>query len=159
MPIPAFVAELRRHVGHAPLWLSGATAVVLREDDHHATQVLLVRRSDTGGYAPISGIVDPREHPADTLVREAYEEARVRIAVDRLVAVRVVPDVVYPNGDVTSYLDHTYRCTWLSGDPHVGDDEATEVGWWPVTDLPPMAGEQRRPIDIVLDDPREVVHE
>ena len=31
MPIPEFIVDLRRHVGHAPLWLPGCTAVVLRE--------------------------------------------------------------------------------------------------------------------------------
>ena len=40
MPIREFIVELRRHVGHAPLWLPGVTAVVIR-----GQQVLLVKRS------------------------------------------------------------------------------------------------------------------
>ncbi len=58
MPIPPFIVELRKHIGHAPLWLLGATAVVLDDED----RVLLVRRSDTGHWAAISGIVEPGEH-------------------------------------------------------------------------------------------------
>ncbi len=33
MATPDFVLELRRHVGHSMLWLSGCTAVVLRGRD------------------------------------------------------------------------------------------------------------------------------
>jgi hypothetical protein len=42
VPIPEFIVELRRHIGHAPLWLSGITAVVFRD-----TQVLLIKRAGT----------------------------------------------------------------------------------------------------------------
>ena len=52
MPIPDFVLELRRKVGQAQLWLPGITAVVCRGDE-----VLLVRRSDNGQWAPITGSV------------------------------------------------------------------------------------------------------
>lgn len=30
-PIPDFMVELRRAVGHAPLWLTGVTAVTIRD--------------------------------------------------------------------------------------------------------------------------------
>ena len=30
MATPDFVLELRRHVGHAPLWMPGTTVVILR---------------------------------------------------------------------------------------------------------------------------------
>ena len=32
MSVPDFVLELRRHVGTAPLWLAGATAVIRDAD-------------------------------------------------------------------------------------------------------------------------------
>ncbi|MBP0661747.1 NUDIX domain-containing protein, partial [Mycobacterium tuberculosis] len=70
MGTPDFVLELRKHVGSAPLWLAGATAVI-RDPD--AARVLLVRRSDNGWWTPVTGIVDPGEHPADAAVREAHE--------------------------------------------------------------------------------------
>jgi len=74
MPIPDFVLELRRHVGTAPLPLVGVTAVILRDGE-----VLLGRRTDNGALTPITGIVDPGEEPADAAVREALEEAGVRL--------------------------------------------------------------------------------
>ena len=33
MPIPEYVAGLRRMVGDHPLWLSGVTAVIRRDDE------------------------------------------------------------------------------------------------------------------------------
>ncbi|GMA38474.1 NUDIX hydrolase [Mobilicoccus caccae] len=148
MPIPEHVAWLRDHVGPAPLWLTGMTAVVLKHDPDAVADpdgpaappsVLVVRRSDNGAYTPVSGIVDPGEHPADTAVREAEEETCVRIEVERLIDVRVVGPITYPNGDVSTYLDHAFVCRWVSGEPRVGDDESTEAGWWPADALPPLS--------------------
>lgn len=141
MPMPEYVAWLRSHVGTAPLWLMGMTSVILKEDPDRpggSPLVLVVRRSDNGRYTPVSGIVDPGEHPAQTAVREAAEEACVEVEVERLLAVRVVGPITYPNGDVSTYVDHAFRCRWIGGEPRVGDDESTEVGWWPADALPEM---------------------
>ena len=133
MPIPDFVVHLRERIGRDLLWLPGVTAVVLRGDE-----VLLVRRSDNGRWAPVTGIVDPGEHPATTAVREASEETGVTCVVESLVWVGVTPVITHANGDLAQYLDHTFRCRYVAGEAHVADDESTEVGWFPVTDLPPM---------------------
>lgn len=148
MPIPDFVVALRERIGHAPLWLSGATAVTLRRLDDHAApldgaapgelEVLLVRRSDNGTWAPITGIVDPGEHPATTAAREAAEEASVEIDVERLTLLSVTNEVTHANGDRAQYLDLTFRCRWTAGEAAVGDEESTEVAWYPVEALPAM---------------------
>lgn len=130
MPTPEFVLELRRHVGTAPLALVGVTAVIVRDD-----RVLLGRRSDTGRLTPITGIVDPGEEPADAAVREAEEEAGVRIRAERLAWVHQIPRVTYANGDQSDYLDMTFACTWISGEPEPVDGEMTEVGWHPVSEI------------------------
>jgi 8-oxo-dGTP pyrophosphatase MutT (NUDIX family) len=134
MPTPDFVLDLRRAIGHAPLWLMGTTAVVVHED-----RVLLGRRSDNGALTPITGIIDPREEPADAAVREAFEEAGVVITVHRLAWIHVIPRITYDNGDQTDYLDFTFRCTWISGDPHPVDGEMTDLAWVPVNSLDSLA--------------------
>jgi 8-oxo-dGTP pyrophosphatase MutT (NUDIX family) len=134
MPTPDFVLDLRRAIGHAPLWLMGTTAVVVHED-----RVLLGRRTDNGALTPITGIIDPREEPADAAVREALEEAGVVITVDRLAWIHVIPRITYDNGDQTDYLDFTFRCTWISGDPHPVDGEMTDLAWVPVDALDSLA--------------------
>lgn len=46
-----------------------------------------------------------------------------------------IPRVTYENGDQTDYLDLTFRCTWIEGDPYPADGEMTEVGWYRLDDL------------------------
>jgi 8-oxo-dGTP pyrophosphatase MutT (NUDIX family) len=145
VPIPDFVRELRRHVGRAELWLPGVTAVVRRGDE-----LLMVQRSDTGEWAPVTGIVDPGEDPGVTARREVLEETGVVVSVDRLASVSALPRMTHVNGDVAAYLDHTFACTYLEGTAHVGDDESTAVEWFPVDDLPPMQESLRERVACVL---------
>lgn len=153
MPTPDFVLDLRRRIGHDPLWLMGANAIVLRGDE-----VLLVRRSDTGEWAPVSGIVDPGEHPAETAVREALEETGVVIEVERMLWMSVLDEITYANGDRCRYLDHGFRARWVSGDAVVGDEESTQVGWFPVAELPtPRQARLDAMLELVREDPRDVV--
>ena len=137
MPTPEFVTRLREHVGRDPLWLCGVTAVVLREG-RAGPEVLLVRRSDTGEWTAVGGIVDPGEHPAATAEREVLEETGVVCEVEGLAAVSVGPPTIYPNGDQVQFLTHTLRCRHLTGAARVGDDESVDVGWFPVDGLPEM---------------------
>ncbi|PJI95177.1 NUDIX hydrolase [Luteimicrobium subarcticum] len=136
MPIPPFVLDLRSHVGHAPLWLPGVSAVV-RDD---AGRLLLGRRADTGRWAVVSGILDPGEEPAVGAAREVLEETGLRVVVDGLAALSVTGPVHYPNGDVTDYLDLLFVCRLADGvapeDAHVGDDESLDVAWFPPDALP-----------------------
>lgn len=138
MPTPEFVLQLREKVGNQQLWLSGATAIVLRAGAH-GEEVLLVQRTDDGSWTPVSGIVDPGEDPHATAVREVAEETRVRAEVERLVWLTVTEVVTYPNGDQTQYLDHVFRCRWLDGEPEPGDDEAQRAAFFPVNALPLLA--------------------
>ncbi|HYF72302.1 MAG TPA: NUDIX domain-containing protein [Nocardioides sp.] len=149
MPIPPFVAELRRLVGTLELWLPAVTAVVLRGEPGRQ-EVLLTRRADNDEWAPVTGILDPGEEPAVGAAREALEETGVEVRVDRLASVGSSPQVVHGNGDLGVYLDLTFACTWVAGDARVADDENTDVRWWPVDALPPMSDWLRERIDDVL---------
>jgi 8-oxo-dGTP pyrophosphatase MutT (NUDIX family) len=150
MATPEFVLALREKIGHAPLPLVGTTAVVFRDE-----KVLLGKRADNGAWQCISGIVDPGEEPADAAARECLEEAGVIVRVERLALVRQVPRITYANGDQVDYLDLTFRCTWVSGDPHPADGELTEVGWFGLGELGELAPEQVRLVALAIaeDDP------
>lgn len=137
MATPAFITELRRRIGHDLLWLIGCSGVVLRGEGPD-TEVLLVRRADDGRWTPVCGIVEPGERPDQTVVREAAEEAGVQVRVESLLRIDVGEPITYPNGDRCQYLDHDFWCRWLSGEPRVGDDESSEVGFFPVGDLPDL---------------------
>lgn len=140
---------LRERVGSMPLWLSGSTAVVVRAGAA-GEEVLLVRRADSGQWSPVCGIIDPGEEPGDAAAREALEEAGVVVEVERLVWLSVTDPVVYANGDRSQYIDHTFRCRWVSGEPHPADGENTEAAWFRADALPPLTGEFAERVAVVL---------
>lgn len=152
MPIPDFIVELRRSIGHAPLWLPVVTAVTI-----HQHRVLLVKRSDNGAWTAVTGIVEPGENPADCAVREVLEEARVHVRAVRLAWVHVSRPAVHANGDHAQYLDHVFRMQWLSGEPYPANDESTEARWFDLDGLPPMTEDMRRRIEVSATDDDQTV--
>ena len=150
MPTPAYITELRELWGHRPLLLPGVSGVVLRGQPPDQ-QVLLGRRADNGRWSVPAGIVEPGEQPADCLVREVWEETRVRVAVERLVSVVADSEISYPNGDRCQFISMTFRCRYLTGKAAVGDEESLAVGWFDVDDLPDqLSGRGRQRIAAAL---------
>lgn len=134
MPTPDFIQDLRSKIGHDPLWLPGAAAVVYDDAD----RVLLVRRADSGRWTLITGIIDPGEQPAQAIVREVQEETGVVVEVEHLVSVDVVGPMIFPNQDVCRFLSLVFRCRYASGEARVNDDESMDVRWFSLEDLPPL---------------------
>jgi 8-oxo-dGTP pyrophosphatase MutT (NUDIX family) len=151
VPIPDFVVDLRRLIGHRELWLPGVTAVV-RRGAPGSEEILLVRRADNLAWTPVTGILEPREEPAVGAVREVLEETGVTARVDRLAATSVHGPITHANGDLAIYLDLTFACTWLSGEAHVADDESSDVAWVRPDALPEMAHDMAERIDAALSD-------
>ncbi|NYI42234.1 NUDIX hydrolase [Demequina lutea] len=141
MPTPDFVLDLRAKIGHDLLWLSGVTAVVLRVTAPAGLEVLLVRRADTGAWTPVTGIIDPGEQPAVAGAREVLEEADIVAVPEALTSVRSLPPMKYANGDLSQYLDLTFRFRYVSGEPHPADGENTDAAWFPVDAMPPMSAD------------------
>ncbi|HVD54818.1 MAG TPA: NUDIX domain-containing protein [Propionibacteriaceae bacterium] len=137
MPTPDYIAAIRRVYGQGRLLLPGVSAVVLRTDlEPGRVHILLTRRSDTGRWSLPAGIVEPFEQPAAAILRELLEETRITADVERLALLRTDPDVVYPNGDRCQFVAMCFRCRYVSGEAQVGDEESTEVAWFPADDLP-----------------------
>ncbi|GAB7034861.1 NUDIX domain-containing protein [Streptomyces sp. NPDC021749] len=134
MATPEFIRDLRNSIGQQLLWLPGVTAVVFDDDG----RVLLGKRADTGGWSVIGGIPEPGEQPAETAVREVYEETAVRVVPEGVVLVETMPPTQYPNGDVCQFMDVTLRCRAIGGRPRVNDDESLEVGWFAMDALPEL---------------------
>ncbi|GAA0583614.1 NUDIX domain-containing protein [Streptomyces crystallinus] len=134
MATPEFIREIRASAGHQLLFLPGVSVVVFDDEG----RVLLGRRVDTGQWSIIGGIPEPGEQPAETAVREVYEEAAVRCVVERVVLVDALSPVTYPNGDHCQFMDICFRCRAVGGEARVNDDESLEVGWFPVDALPAL---------------------
>jgi 8-oxo-dGTP pyrophosphatase MutT (NUDIX family) len=147
MPISPYIAALRRDVGHGLLLLPGVTAVVF--DD--AGRLLLGQRADDRRWSLIAGVMDPGEQPAETVVREVYEETAVHVVPERITSVFTQPPNTYPNGDRCEYVDITFRCRVVGGEARVNDDESLAVGWFPLGDLPPIGPLSRKRLECALE--------
>jgi 8-oxo-dGTP pyrophosphatase MutT (NUDIX family) len=100
-----------------------------------------------------AGIVEPFEQPAATALRELLEETRITAHVERLALLTTDPDVVYPNGERCQFVSMCFRCGYVSGEAQVGDEESTEVAWFPADELPEELNDiQKRRIRCALDD-------
>ncbi|WP_413099453.1 NUDIX hydrolase [Streptomyces sp. Inha503] len=134
MPTPDFIRDLRASIGHELLYLPGVSAVVFDDQD----RVLLGRRADNGRWTIICGIPEPGEQPATAVVREVEEETAVRCVPERIVLVRTLAPVTYPNDDKCQFVDLCFRCRAVGGEARVNDDESLDVGWFPLDALPEM---------------------
>ncbi len=159
MPTPPYVLALRASFGSGRLLLPGVSAVLVRDDLGPGGQhILLTKRTDNGLWSLPAGIVEPDEQPATALIRELFEETGVVARADRLALLTTDPDVTYPNGDRCQYVAMCFRCSYLSGEAVVGDDESSEVGWFAVDALPvDLDDRQRRRIACALSDQEATV--
>jgi 8-oxo-dGTP diphosphatase len=152
VPTPGYILELRRSYGQGRLLLPGVSGVVIAGSGQGAgggapdEHILLVKRSDDGRWSLPAGIVEPDEQPADTITREIWEEACVRVRVERLVLLTMDPEITYPNGDRCQFLSMCFRCRYLDGEARVGDEESTDVRWFALSALPALSDRDRRRI-------------
>lgn len=144
MATPEYIVELRKKIGHDPLFLPAVSAIVIRDVAPDAPiwavpEVLLVKRADNGKWTPVCGICEPGEEPAVTAVREVKEETGLEVKVEALLGVGAMDRVTYPNGDIVDFIDTAIRMSVIGDDtPIIGDEESVDVGWFTVAQLPPL---------------------
>ncbi|WP_157411471.1 NUDIX hydrolase [Actinoplanes rectilineatus] len=133
MPASEYVQNLRAKVGPGLIMFPSVTAVVFNDRD----EVLLHRRSDTGVWTLIAGMMDPGEQPAAAVVREVEEETAVLVEIERL-AGTALHEVTYLNGDHCHFVNIWFRCRAVSGEARVNDSESLAVEWFPLDALPEL---------------------
>lgn len=142
MPIPEFIVAAREKIGTDLMWLPSVAAIVLRDSTDNSAwavpEVLLVRRADNGEWTPVTGIADPGEEAHDTAVREVREETGIEVTPAAILGVGAVGPITHGNGDQASYMSIQLRMEPVdpAAAPVVGDDESTDVGWFPISNMP-----------------------
>ena len=129
----------------------GAACAIFDRDG----RVLLVHHT----YGPLNweipgGLVEPDEAPHEAATRELLEETGLRGELDRLTGV-----YFEPGHALGSMLHFVFRCQANGGFPPVPSSaEISEVGWWPVEDLPTPISDftERRIRDAMRDGPATV---
>jgi 8-oxo-dGTP pyrophosphatase MutT (NUDIX family) len=119
--------RLREKIGTDLLQLPSVT--VLARDGQG--RVLLVRHSETGRWVIPGGAVEPHEVPADTAVREMWEETRLRVELTRILGVYGGPEfhVTYRNGDEVSFVVTVFEGRPVGGEAQEDGVEILEVRW------------------------------
>jgi len=147
LPISSYIRDLRSRVGH-DLLLVPSVAVIVRDD---RGRVLLARSVDLGLWLPPGGAVEPDESPLEAAVRETREETGLVVEPVRVVGAYGGPEhrVVYPNGDVVSYVMTLLEATVVAGVPVPDGEETLEVRYFSRDEIasvptPPWLGEALR---------------
>ncbi|MBI4732872.1 MAG: NUDIX domain-containing protein [Chloroflexi bacterium] len=128
-----YLASLRQHVGHAPLLMVGAAALIV--DDRN--RLLLLKRSDSGCWGPPGGAVELGEAVEDAARREVREETGLELGGLSLFGVFSGPELFYryPNGDEVHNVSIVYLTRERRGEVRL-NGEHTAWGWFAPADIP-----------------------
>ncbi len=110
-------------------------------------KLLLIKRAYdpfAGQWALPGGRIDDNETAEDCLVREMKEETNLEVELVKFTG--LYSD---PNRDPRGVIAAAYLVKRLSGDPKAGDD-AGEVAWFDLTDLPPLCTDHRKILNDAL---------
>jgi 8-oxo-dGTP pyrophosphatase MutT (NUDIX family) len=103
----------------------GVAGIILTQANSH---VLLIKRRDIPIWVLPGGGIETGEDPAETVVREIYEESGFVVKILRKCG------EYYPINRLASFT-HVYVCQIVDGDIHQGE-ESLEVGFFPLQQLP-----------------------
>ncbi len=147
----SFLWPLREAVGAGRIILMSAGAVI--QDTQR--RVLLGLRSDTHTWGLPAGLMELGETPAGTIVREAYEELRLRIRPTQLVGVFTGPAMfhTYPDGNQVQLAATLFRAEIVEGTPIPDGTETLAADWFDLTALPPMPPRHHWMLQVALAHP------
>lgn len=112
-------------------------------------EVLLELRQNTGyrddHWALVAGHVEPAESVVDAVVREAYEEAGVRVAPHDLAPLTTVHRTLRGAGPIEQRCDFFFETRLWGGEPEIREPhKCAAMQWWPLDALPePMPPHER----------------
>lgn len=129
-----YVREMRELIGHRPLMVVGAAAVILNHDD----EILLVRRTDMPLWSLPVGVVEVGESVTAGLKREVMEETGLTVVSAEPMALFSGPGqrLQYPNGDIVQSTTTVFLVRQWKGEPRPDNVETSDVRFFPTDALP-----------------------
>jgi 8-oxo-dGTP pyrophosphatase MutT (NUDIX family) len=127
------IQNLRQYIGHAPILMVGAGALIVDKQD----RLLLMKRSDNDSWGMPGGAMELGEAAETTARREVFEETGLELGELSLFGVFSGPEFFYryPNGDEV----HNVTIVYLNRDWHGKvrlNSEHTDWCWFSPKDIP-----------------------
>ncbi len=86
-----------------------------------------------GKYSLIAGHLDGNETVFDTMIREAFEEAGIKVAKEDLKPVKVL----HRKSNDQEYMDFFFLAEKWQGEPTIKEsDKCDDMSWFPIDSLP-----------------------
>ena len=138
-----YLLELRKHVGHRPLLMVGAAALIVDEQN----RLLMMKRSDSGCWGPPGGAVELGEVVETAARREVREETGLEVGEMSLFGVFSGPELFYryPNGDEVYNVTIVYLTRFSGGEVRL-NGEHTDWRWFAVADIPDNISPPIKPV-------------
>jgi 8-oxo-dGTP pyrophosphatase MutT (NUDIX family) len=148
MPISEYVRTIRQKIEHEILLLPYVGAVIRNAKG----DVLLQHQRNTSEWEVPGGAIDPGEEPADAVIRTVYERIGIHIKPERVTGIYGGAEnaMTYSNGDQVILMVIIFLCSLVSDEYQFNENEALEVRFFPVNDLPSMAVRTRAYLDYAL---------
>lgn len=129
-----YIKELRKHIGHAPIM--GTAGGVIVENSNG--EILLQKRKDNNCWGLIGGSMEIGESIKETVKREAYEEAGIRVHDLELFGIYTGKDrfITYPNGDICYVTSIIFITTNYDGEIINQEDEVLEHRFFDRNNIP-----------------------
>ncbi len=129
-----YIEEIRKLVGHRPIFMIGATVLLVDEQD----RLLMMLRTDSGLWGVPGGALEPEETIEQAAQRETFEEAGLHIRDLALFGVYSGPDLFYryPNGDEVYNLSVVFTGRPSDGAPAIDPAEHSRMEYFPLDRLP-----------------------
>lgn len=129
-----YILQLRDKVGPEMVLQMPSVSVGARDGDG---KLLMIRHAEGGRWLLPGGSVEPGERPADTALRETWEETGFRVGLMRLVGVYGGSEFVvrYRNDERVSYVMAVFEARVESGAPRPDEKETLEMGFFEAADL------------------------
>ncbi|PAE23247.1 NUDIX hydrolase [Bacillus sp. 7894-2] len=125
---------LRRIVGSRPLVITGASVIILDENN----RLLLQLRKDNNCWGLTGGSLEPGETLEDVAKREMLEETGLTANDLQLFNIYSGEEFYYkyPHGDEVYNVVAAYTCNNFDGELDIDEDEVSELRFFHVQEIP-----------------------
>ncbi|MBE7103692.1 NUDIX domain-containing protein [Bacillus cereus] len=136
MPMSLYYKRLRKKVGSELIFMPSVAAIIKNEQGE------ILFQYPGGEYWSLpAGAIEPGERPEDAIVREVWEETRLKVEVKKEKGVFGGEEFrhTYSNGDQVEHIVVVFECEVVGGELKAIDGESLKLQYFPLFERPPLA--------------------